>query len=169
MSSEDAQIGSTPSSDPEPRQEMKRDVTELIKMVVLFLIVFWGLKAFVIEGYEVQGDSMIPTLEDRERILVFKLPTKLAMSWDDRVSFVLTEGLQLKKIAFQDTVFEGQKQDDAGFDADVAIATGELSKLIPDLILALGGEGRGEIGGAATPVNGALHAPTSGPDDDAPF
>lgn len=78
MSSEDAQIDSTPSSDLEPRQEMKRDVTELIKMVVLFLIVFWGLKAFVIEGYEVQGDSMIPTLEDRERILVFKLPTKLA-------------------------------------------------------------------------------------------
>jgi recombination associated protein RdgC len=98
-----------------------------------------------------------------------KLPTKLAMSWDDRVSFVLTEGLQLKKIAFQDTVFEGQKQDDAGFDADVAIATGELSKLIPDLILALGGEGRGEIGGAAPAVNNSLHAPASGPDDDAPF
>ena len=78
MSSEDAQIGSTPSTETEPRQEMKRDVTELIKMVVLFLLVFWGLKAFVIEGYEVQGDSMIPTLEDRERILVFKLPTKLA-------------------------------------------------------------------------------------------
>lgn len=78
MSSEEAQTGSTPSTETEPRQEMKRDVTELIKMVVLFLLVFWGLKAFVIEGYEVQGDSMIPTLEDRERILVFKLPTKLA-------------------------------------------------------------------------------------------
>ncbi len=62
----------------EPPQDMRREVTELVKMVVLFLIVFWGLKAFVIEGYEVQGDSMIPTLEDRERILVFKLPTKLA-------------------------------------------------------------------------------------------
>ncbi len=107
--------------------------------------------------------------EVRAHIEAGKLPTKLAMSWDDRVSFVLTEGLQLKKIAFQDTVFEGQKQDDAGFDADVAIATGELSKLIPDLILALGGEGRGEIGGAAPAVNNSLHAPASGPDDDAPF
>jgi signal peptidase I len=57
---------------------MRREVTELVKMVILFLIVFWGLKAFVIEGYEVQGDSMMPTLKDRERILVFKLPTKLA-------------------------------------------------------------------------------------------
>lgn len=76
-----------------------------------------------------------------EHIRQGKLPTKLAMSWDDRVSFVLTESLQIKKVAFQDTVFEGQKQDDAGFDADVAIATGELSKLVPDLIEALGGEG----------------------------
>lgn len=67
-----------PKDSTEAPQDMKREVTELVKMVVLFLIVFWGLKAFVIEGYEVQGDSMIPTLEDRERILVFKLPTKLA-------------------------------------------------------------------------------------------
>jgi len=71
-----------------------------------------------------------------------KLPTKLAMTWDDRVSFVLTDGLQLKKLAFLDAVFEGGEKDDGGFDADVAIATGELSKLIPDLIEALGGEGR---------------------------
>jgi signal peptidase I len=79
MSSEDPKTGSsTLSSELEPRQEMKRDVTELVKMVVLFLLVFWGLKAFVIEGYEVQGDSMIPTLEDRERILVLKLPTMIA-------------------------------------------------------------------------------------------
>ena len=69
-----------------------------------------------------------------------KLPTKLALTWDGRVSFVLTEGLQVRKLAFLDSVFEGQGKDDSGFDADVAIATGELSKLIPDLIEALGGE-----------------------------
>ena len=109
--------------------------------------------------------------EVQAHIQAGKLPTKLAMSWDDRVSFVLTEGLQLKKIAFQDTVFEGQAQDDAGFDADVAIATGELCKLIPDLILALGGEGRTVPGGAAAaPASStSLHAPASGPGDDAPF
>ncbi|MBV7457356.1 recombination-associated protein RdgC [Acidovorax sp. sif1233] len=69
-----------------------------------------------------------------------KLPTKLALTWDDRVSFLLTEGLQVMKLAFLDTVFEGTKTDDSGFDADVAIATGELVKLIPGLIEALGGE-----------------------------
>ncbi|MDE2413846.1 MAG: recombination-associated protein RdgC, partial [Comamonadaceae bacterium] len=72
-------------------------------------------------------------------------------------------------LAFQDTVFEGQTQDDAGFDADVAIATGELCKLIPDLIAALGGEGRGELGAAAPAADTALHAPANGVDDDAPF
>jgi recombination associated protein RdgC len=36
-------------------------------------------------------------------------------------------------------VFEGAGKDD-GFDADAAIATGELRKLLPDLLAALGGE-----------------------------
>jgi recombination associated protein RdgC len=71
-----------------------------------------------------------------------KLPTKLALTWDDRVSFVLTEGLQVRKLQFLDTVFEGRGNDEGGFDTDVAIATGELSKLIPDLIAALGGEAK---------------------------
>lgn len=100
--------------------------------------------------------------EVRGHIQAGKLPTKLAMTWDGRVGFVLTEGLQLKKIAFLDTVFEGQSQDEGGFDADVAIATGELGKLIPDLIEALGGEGRTGLGGAAAPA-------PSGADDGAPF
>lgn len=78
-----------------------------------------------------------------------KLPTKLALTWDDRVSFVLTEGGQIKKLAFLDTVFEGAKADDGGFDTDVAIATGELAKLIPDLILALGGEAESGVASAA--------------------
>lgn len=84
--------------------------------------------------------------EVRQHIEHGKLPTKLAMTWDDRVSFVLTEGLQIKKIALLDAVMDGQSRDDGGFDTDVAIATGELSRLIPDLIEALGGEGRTGLG-----------------------
>lgn len=74
MNTEESQ-GPVAAPDPEARGDMKRETAEVVKMVVLFLLVFWGLKAFVIEGYEVQGDSMVPTLADRERILVFKLPT----------------------------------------------------------------------------------------------
>lgn len=79
-----------------------------------------------------------------------KLPTQLALDWQGRVSFVLTEGTQLKKIAFLDGVFQEQSgaDDNGGFDSDVAIATGELSVLITDLIQALGGELE-QAGGAA--------------------
>ena len=74
-----------------------------------------------------------------------KLPTQLAMTWQGRVSFVLTEAMTLKKIKLLDVVLEGadraanDAKDDA-FDADVALTTGELGRLIPDLIEALGGE-----------------------------
>ena len=79
--------------------------------------------------------------EIRHHVAQGKLPVTLALSWDGRVAFVLTEALQLKKVSFLEGVFDGTsagKED--GFDADVAIATGELGKLIPDLIDALGGE-----------------------------
>ncbi len=70
-----------------------------------------------------------------------KLPTRLAMTWDSRVSFMLTEGFQVKKLTFLDVVFEGTATGKAdSFDADVAIATGELRKLLPDLLETLGGE-----------------------------
>ncbi|MBG9388470.1 recombination-associated protein RdgC [Caenimonas aquaedulcis] len=67
-----------------------------------------------------------------------KLPTQLAMTWNDKVSFVLTEQLGIRKIDIRD-VEETPKGED-GFDADVAIATGELSMLLPQLLESLGGE-----------------------------
>jgi recombination associated protein RdgC len=83
----------------------------------------------------------LDTEEVKQYVESGKLPTRLALTWDSRVSFVLTEGLQLKKLAFLDVVFEGASTGkDDGFDADTAIATGELRKLLPDLLDALGGE-----------------------------
>lgn len=82
--------------------------------------------------------------EVRQHIASGKVPTKLALTWQGRVSFLLTDTMQIKKITFLDGVFEGQGASKAGkeeaFDADAAIATGELGRLIPDLIEALGGE-----------------------------
>lgn len=67
-----------PENAPEtPRQSIRRDIIEVVRMVALFLIIFTAMKAFVVEGYEVQGPSMFPTLDDQERILVFKLPRAL--------------------------------------------------------------------------------------------
>jgi recombination associated protein RdgC len=83
----------------------------------------------------------LDTDEVKQHIEGGKMPTRLALTWNDRVSFVLTEGLQLKKLAFLEVVFEGaSKGKDDGFDADVAIATGELQKALPELLEALGGE-----------------------------
>ena len=92
------------------------------------------------------GRHPLDIAEVQQHIKQEKLPTKLALTWGDRVSFVLTEGLQLKKIQLLDVALEKQSADESVFDADVAIATGELSRLLPDLIDALGGEGR-------TPLN----------------
>ena len=70
-----------------------------------------------------------------------KQASKLALTWDSRVSFMLTESQQIKKIAFLDVVMDGvSDRKNEGFDTDVALATGELRRLIPDLVAALGGE-----------------------------
>lgn len=91
----------------------------------------------------------IATDEVREHISQGKLPKWTAMSFAGRVGFVLTENLVLRKIEFLDGVFDGQDANAAdGFDADVALATGELKMLIPALVEALGGEVDAE-GGAA--------------------
>ncbi len=87
----------------------------------------------------------LDTDEVSQHIAMGKVPTRLALTWNDRVSLVLTEALQLKKIAFLDVVFEGAPEapgdrKDDNFDTDAVIATGELSALIPDLVEALGGE-----------------------------
>ena len=87
----------------------------------------------------------LDTAEVSQHIAMGKMPTRLALTWNDRVSFVLTEDLQLKKVTFLEAVFAGATSapgdsEDDTFDADVAIATGELSQLLPDLIEALGGE-----------------------------
>ncbi|WP_290641219.1 recombination-associated protein RdgC [Aquabacterium sp.] len=88
----------------------------------------------------------LDTDEVKQHIVSGKVPTRVAMTWRDRVSFILSESMQLKKVAFLDVVFEGPmaaagKMDKGeAFDADAAIATGELIELIPDLLEALGGE-----------------------------
>nr|WP_276598042.1 recombination-associated protein RdgC [Roseateles koreensis] len=80
--------------------------------------------------------------EVRQHLTGGKAPTRLAMTWKDRVSFMLTDTFQIKKISFLDLAFEGRDspEKDEAFDADAALATGELSKLIPELIEGLGGE-----------------------------
>lgn len=81
--------------------------------------------------------------EVAQHIASGKIPTLLAMTWNDRISFVLTDAGQIRKLKLLDVVLDGVQdkgKDDDGFDTDAAILTGELTGLIPDLVEALGGE-----------------------------
>lgn len=87
----------------------------------------------------------------RKHVLEGKLPTQLALSWDGKASFVLTNTLQMNKIKFLDGVLDAAGADtgEDRFDADVALATGTLRPLLEDLVYALGGEMVHQQGGAA--------------------
>lgn len=78
--------------------------------------------------------------EVRKHVTEGKLPIALAMSWDGRMSFVLTEHLQFKKVQFLDGVMDVSDEHEDRFDADVALATGQIGPMLDDLIYALGGE-----------------------------
>jgi recombination associated protein RdgC len=82
--------------------------------------------------------------EVAQHIAAGKVPTQLAMTWNERLCFVLTEAGQLRKLKMLDVVLkeaeDAKSKDDDNFDANAAILTGELAQLIPDLLEALGGE-----------------------------
>jgi len=70
--------------------------------------------------------------------------TRLALTWADRLSFVLTDAFEIKRLAPLDILTEeasSQGTSDAEqFDADFALMTRELSAMFSELIDALGGE-----------------------------
>lgn len=83
---------------------------------------------------------LLATDEVRKHVSEGKLPTQLALSWEGKASFVLTESLVLKKVTYLDGVMEETGGDDDKFDTDVTLATGTLRPLLRDLLDALGGE-----------------------------
>ncbi|MCD6027603.1 MAG: recombination-associated protein RdgC [Solimicrobium sp.] len=68
--------------------------------------------------------------------------TKLALTWADKVSFVLTENLAVKRLQALDVLTEKSEShhEDEKLDGDFALMCGELNLLLNDLVAALGGE-----------------------------
>lgn len=80
----------------------------------------------------------------RRHIAAGKQCTRLAMTWSDRISFVLTESLAIKRVAPLDVLKEsgekGDKNEAERFDSEFTLMAGELAKLLSDLVEALDGE-----------------------------
>jgi recombination associated protein RdgC len=73
----------------------------------------------------------------RAHLAAGKYPTRLGLTWNGRISFILTEKLSLKRIEFLEL---GQDRTDAQdvdpaeqFDIDFTVMAGELSMLLADL------------------------------------
>ena len=73
-----------------------------------------------------------------------KRATRLGLTWNDRISFVLTEQMQIKRLEFLDIIKEESTtladNADEMFDLDFTLMTGELARMLADLTEALGGE-----------------------------
>jgi recombination associated protein RdgC len=67
------------------------------------------------------------------QIMSGKEVVKLALTWRDKVSFVLQDNLSLKKIKPLDILIEDNESDEDAFDSDFRLMRGELSELILDL------------------------------------
>ncbi|CAN7739748.1 recombination-associated protein RdgC [Duganella sp. LjRoot269] len=84
-------------------------------------------------------------VEVRRHIDAGKQCTRLAMTWDSKISFVLDETLAIKSIKPLDVLQEKEsstKDESERFDGDFMLMTGELAKMLADLVEALGGEAK---------------------------
>ncbi len=89
-------------------------------------------------NHALEGDEILRHIAAGKRV------TRLGLTWNDRISFVLTEQMQIKRIEFLDIIKEESTKiaDDADelFELDFTLMTGELAKMLADLTAALGGE-----------------------------
>jgi recombination associated protein RdgC len=72
-------------------------------------------------------------------------PSRLGLTWSDRIAFVLNEKMQIKRLEFLEMSKEPADQSDEidaaeQFDIDFTVMAGELARLLQDLAQALGNE-----------------------------
>lgn len=104
------------------------------------------LKAILADGgiARVKKQDLVSD-EIKTHIEAGKFITKLALDWQQRVTFTLTDDAILTHLKFCDELIDQNDDIDredvlARFDADFTLMTGELSALIKQLVTALGGE-----------------------------
>jgi recombination associated protein RdgC len=89
-------------------------------------------------NHDLEGDEIFAHIAAGKRV------TRLGLTWNDRISFVLNEHLQIKRLEFLDIIKEESSKvadnEDEMFELDFTLMTGELAKMLADLTKALGGE-----------------------------
>lgn len=89
-------------------------------------------------NHTLEGNEILSHISGGKRV------TRLGLTWNDRISFVLTENLQIKRIEFLDIIKEESSKiadnEDEMFELDFILMSGELAKMLTDLTGALGGE-----------------------------
>ena len=90
------------------------------------------------KGQDLSGDEM------NAHLGAGKYATRLEIVWNDSLSFVINEAVEIKRLAFSDTTVEqayidGASDQAAEFDAAFTLMSLELSSFLPALWEALGG------------------------------
>lgn len=85
--------------------------------------------------------------EIKNHLDIGKQVIKLALTWEDRLSFILDENLAVKRLKFLDLIQEQVGDSEAAtfeekFDVDFSIMTAELAQFLPRLLAIFGGENR---------------------------
>ena len=83
-----------------------------------------------------------------------KYPTRLGLSWNGRIAFVLTDKMLIKRVEFlemgKEPAVEGDEKDaEEQFDIEFTVMAGELGNLLTDLVQAFGGEQVAQAAAAA--------------------
>lgn len=126
----------------------------------------WLLNAQAPAGFELGGECELRDKADENSVIRCKnrdlaaeeinshlkagmFVSKLALSWQGGIEFVVDDQLALKRLSFGDLIqeqLEGQEAEGAAeqFDVDFTIMTQEFSRLFNDVLTAFGGEDRSE-------------------------